>query len=174
MNTKSKIPPAPGARVVIRDAEWLIQSIDKTPTGAKVLQVVGVSDFIKGKSACFIDHLEPDLEVLDPKTTALVTDETSGYVRSLLFIEAHLRQTAPTTPHLYVGNRAAMDVLPFQLDPSLKALKMPRQRILIADSVGLGKTLESGILVTELMRRGKGKRILVVTTKSMLTQFQKE
>ncbi|MGK7875374.1 MAG: helicase-related protein [Xenococcaceae cyanobacterium] len=171
---KSQIPPAPGARVVIRDAEWLVQSIDKTPTGTRVLQVVGVSDFIKGKSARFIDHLEPDLEVLDPKTTDLVSDETSSYRRSLLFIEAHLRQTAPTTPHLYVGHRAAMDVLPFQLDPALKALKMPRQRILIADSVGLGKTLESGILVAELIRRGKGKRILVVTTKSMLTQFQKE
>lgn len=33
---KSQIPPAPGARVVIRDAEWLVQSVDKTPTGQKV------------------------------------------------------------------------------------------------------------------------------------------
>jgi superfamily II DNA or RNA helicase len=166
--------PAPGARVIVRDAEWLVRSIKRASSGAQVFEAVGISDFIKGKVGQFITELETDLTVLDPKHTALVVDESSGYRRSLLFIEAHLRQTAPTDPSLYVGHRAAMDVLPFQLDPALKALKMPRQRLLIADAVGLGKTLEAGILVSELMRRGRARRILVVTTKSMLVQFQKE
>ncbi len=85
-----------------------------------------------------------------------------------------LRQKVPTDEHIYFGHKAAMDTLPFQLDPTLTALKQPRQRILIADAVGLGKTLEAGILMSELMRRGKGKRILVLAVKSMLTQFQKE
>ena len=67
-----------------------------------------------------------------------------------------------------------MDLLNYQLQPALLALSRPRQRILIADAVGLGKTLEAGILISELMKRGKGKRILVVTVKSMMLQFQKE
>ncbi len=139
-----------------------------------MFEAVGISDFIKGKLAQFIADLETDLTVLDPKDTGLVTDDSPGYQKSLLFMEAHLRQTAPTDGDLYVGHQAAMDVLPFQLDPTLKALRMSRQRLLIADAVGLGKTLEAGILVSELMRRGRARRILVVTTKSMLTQFQKE
>ncbi|MBF2013799.1 MAG: DEAD/DEAH box helicase family protein [Rivularia sp. T60_A2020_040] len=165
---------APGARIVVRDAEWLIKLTSRTFNDFLVVDVIGVSDFIKGRAAQFIKELEDDLEVLDPESTALVADNTSGYRNSLLFIEAHLRQTAPTGNDLYVGHKAAMDILPYQLDPAIKALSMPRQRLLIADAVGLGKTLEAGILVSELMRRGRAKRILVVTTKSMLTQFQKE
>jgi SNF2 family DNA or RNA helicase len=67
-----------------------------------------------------------------------------------------------------------MNLVPYQLDPALQALRQPRSRILIADAVGLGKTLEAGVLTTELIQRGRGKRILVVTQKAMLTQFQKE
>ncbi len=166
---------APGARIVLRDSEWLIRRTLKAAAGSRVvIEVVGISDFIKHEIAQFIADLEEDLVVLDPKETNLVADNSSGYLKSLLFIEGNLKQTAPTDSNLYIGHKAAVDTLPFQLDPSLKALKMPRQRLLIADAVGFGKTLEAGILVSELIRRGKGRRILVVTNKSMLTQFQKE
>jgi SNF2 family DNA or RNA helicase len=80
-------------------------------------------------------------------------------------LESLLRQSPPTGNDLWIGHRAAIDDLPYQLDPALLALEQPRQRILMADAVGLGKTIEMGILLSELINRGKGKRILVVTTK---------
>jgi len=52
------------------------------------------------------------------------------------------------------GHKAAMDPVDYQFDPAIQTLYQARQRILIADAVGLGKTLEAGILVSELIRRG--------------------
>lgn len=165
---------APGARILCRDAEWLVKATDTASDGSFIIEAIGVSEFIQGKTVRFIKELEDDIQVLHPEETQLINDPSSGYVHSLLFLEAHLKQTAPDDPRLYQGQRAAMDVLDYQLWPAYKALSMPRQRILIADAVGLGKTLECGILVSELIRRGRGRRILVVTTKSMMVQFQKE
>jgi ERCC4-related helicase len=165
---------APGARILVRDAEWLVKSTAQSSDGGRVIEAVGVSEFIRGRVARFIEELEDDLKVLQPEETDLIADGSSGYTHSLLFLEANLRQTIPDDHRIYLGQKAAMDTLGYQLWPTYKALQIPRQRILIADAVGLGKTLECGILVSELIRRGRGRRILVVTTKSMMVQFQKE
>lgn len=165
---------APGARVVVRDAEWLVRKVDRTSTGGRALTVVGITELVKDKEAIFLDKIDKNIEVLDPVYTKLVPDSSSSYQKSLLYMESLLRQTPPTDENLYIGHKAAMDSVPYQLDPAIQALEQPRQRILIADAVGLGKTLACGILVSELIRRGKGKRILVLAVKSMMTQFQKE
>ena len=173
MNTSNTIY-APGSRIVVRDAEWLIRRVDRTSTGGQALNVTGISELVKDKEAIFLTEIEKAIEILDPAETKLVKDKSSSYQASLLYMESLLRKTPPTDENLYVGHNAAMDSVPYQLDPAVQALKQPRQRILIADAVGLGKTLEAGILLSELIRRGKGKRILVLAVKSMLTQFQKE
>ncbi|MBF0213306.1 MAG: DEAD/DEAH box helicase [Magnetococcales bacterium] len=165
---------APGSRILVRDAEWLIRRVDNTSTGGQALRVVGISELVRDKEAIFLTEIDDKIAVLDPADTRLVQDRSSGYRASLLYLESLLRQTPPTDERIYTGHRAAMDAVPYQLDPAIQALLQPRQRILIADSVGLGKTLEAGILVSELIRRGRGKRILVAAVKSMLTQFQKE
>lgn len=168
---------APGARVVIRDCEWIVRRADRSNDGGYILTVDGLSELVNGKSARFLTRLEEQagtIRILDPIETRFEQDMSPGFEKSRLFIESQLRQITPADEKIHLGHKAAMDPVPYQLDPALQALKQNRQRILIADSVGLGKTLEAGILMTELMRRGRGKRILVLTLKSMMTQFQKE
>jgi superfamily II DNA or RNA helicase len=168
---------APGARVLVRGEEWLVQRVDRTESGARLLTVTGLSPLVRDREARFIDTieaLEAPIQVVDPKSTQPAADTSPYYRDTRLFIEALLRQTTPPDARLSIGHRGAMDVLPYQLDPARLALKQPRQRILIADAVGLGKTIECGILLAEMIRRGRGRRILVLTVKSMMTQFQKE
>ena len=166
---------APGARVLIRDAEWIVKTKNRTSTGGYSLHVVGVSEIVRHREARFLTEIEgKGITVLDPADTELIVDTSPQFRNSRLYLESLLRQSPPTGSDLWIGHRAAVDDLPYQLDPAIQALEQPRQRILIADAVGLGKTIEMGVLLSELIKRGRGKRILVVTTKSMMVQFQKE
>lgn len=165
---------APGARVVVRDAEWRVQRADMTADGGAALTCEGLSELVLGREAIFLTTLEDDIRVLQPEETALVSDTSRNYQASKLYLDTLLRQFVPMDEKIYVGHDAAMDQIPYQMDPARQALSQPRQRILIADSVGLGKTLSAGILTSELIARGRGKRILVLVTKAMLNQFQQE
>ena len=165
---------APGMRVVIRDEEWLVRRVDPSADGGDLLSCDGVSELVRGQEALFLTKLEEKIEILDPAQTALIPDTSDKYSAALLYLESQRRRSVPNDESIHLGHRSVMNLVPYQLDPALQALRQPRSRILIADAVGLGKTLEAGILATELIQRGRGKRILVVTQKSMLTQFQKE
>ena len=164
----------PGQRVVIRDAEWTIRKVEILADDGYELTCNGFSHFIKGKESIFLTTYEDNIQIVDPKETSFIIDKSSGFTKSLLYMESLLKEVVPTDNKIHRASKAAMDNVPYQFEPALQALQQPRQRILMADAVGLGKTLEAGILTTELIKRGKGKRILVLAVKSMLTQFQKE
>jgi superfamily II DNA or RNA helicase len=168
------LPFAPGSRVVIRDEEWLLRRIDPATDGGWLLTCDGISELVRSQSALFLTTLEDEIAVLDPAKTELVPDNTPAYGASILYLESLRRRNVANDDKVHLGHRGVMNLVPYQLDPALQALRQPRSRILIADAVGLGKTLEAGVLATELIQRGRGKRILVVTQKAMLTQFQKE
>ena len=67
-----------------------------------------------------------------------------------------------------------MRIESYQLVPLLKALRMPRVNLLIADDVGLGKTVEAGLILTELLLRRRIQRVLVLTPASLRQQWQEE
>ncbi len=164
---------APGMRAIIRDEEWMVKKTETNSLGNEALFCIGITPLVKDREETFMSDLE-NIQIVDPAEVNLVADTSPFYRKALLYLESQWRQQIPTDTNLHIGHQAAMDLMPFQLDPAKLALGRPRQRILIADTVGLGKTLEAGILMSELIARGKGKRILVVTVKSMMTQFQKE
>ena len=169
-----ELPIAPGAHIEVRDAVWRVVQVNQTSSGSAAWHVVGLSEIVRDQEAIFLQEYEPRVTVLDPRETQLVVDPTPGHRRSRLYLESKLRRVPPTTTEPVLGRSAALDVMDFQLQPARLALQQTRPRVLIADAVGLGKTLEAGILLSELIRRGRGRRILVATVKSMLTQFQKE
>lgn len=171
-------------RIVVRDAEWLVKHVGAVHhEGGRIFTVltcVGVSNLVSGRTSKFIveyeerPELKQKIQILDPKETRLVQDDSVNYVRTRLFIDALLRRTPATDAKIHIAQDAAMDVLAYQLEPAVWALESTRPRILIADAVGIGKTLEAGVLVSELIERQRGKRILVLAVKAMLEQFQQE
>lgn len=163
---------APGSRVSVRDEEWLVRKANPSANG-QALHVVGLSELVRDKKAIFLTELDEVTEIR-PEKTELVADSSPGYRRSRLYLDTLLRQSPATGDGIYTGHRGAMDDAQYQLEPAQKALEQPRPRILIADAVGLGKTVEAGILLSELIRRGRGDRILVVGLKSVLAQIQEE
>lgn len=165
---------APGMRIIVRGEEWLVKKVETNSLGNQTLHVIGLSQLVKDYESMFLVDIEDDIEIVDPAKVTLVPDNSAFFRKSKVYIESQWRGKIPTDNKIHIGNKAAMDLMSYQLEPAQMALNKTRQRILIADTVGLGKTLEAGVLMSELIARGKGKRILVVTVKSMMTQFQKE
>ncbi|HLF16622.1 MAG TPA: SNF2-related protein, partial [Candidatus Thermoplasmatota archaeon] len=70
--------------------------------------------------------------------------------------------------------RRKIKILPHQIKASIKVLNQLGGRAILADEVGLGKTIEAGIVMKELISRGKAKSILVLTPASLSSQWQEE
>ncbi|WP_031005408.1 DEAD/DEAH box helicase [Streptomyces sp. NRRL F-5727] len=166
-----------GAQVLVRDEVWLVRNAVPTADDGTRVEVVGVSDFVRDQEAVFFTGLDT-VELIDPRDTRLIADDSPTYRRSRLFLEAVLRRTAlpQSERRLALADSFLLDPLPYQRRPAELALSGAnlRPRLLIADVVGLGKTLEIGLTLAELIRRGRGERILVVTPQHVLEQFQHE
>jgi len=81
---------------------------------------------------------------------------------------------APADDRLVSSSRSKIDFEPYQQVPALRALELPRPRLLIADDVGLGKTIEAGLILRELNARRRAARILIVSPASITEQWQTE
>ncbi|MXW46432.1 MAG: DEAD/DEAH box helicase [Gammaproteobacteria bacterium] len=106
----------------------------------------------------------------------LLPVETSGELVSVLSLPSfHARLTAlqllhPSVSHLYSLHAARIEVIPYQFRPVLKLIQSDRPRLLIADSVGVGKTIEAGLILRELQSRREIRRVLIVCPRPLVTE----
>jgi superfamily II DNA or RNA helicase len=179
-NASSKGPiafrAAPGSIVEVRDEQWLVTGVEPGGDGWLV-HVQGLTELVRETSATFSTVLDR-VQTVDPADARVVADDSAGYRKSRLWLEAMLRKSPVpmNDPTLTVATRGLADALGYQQAAVRQALDPEnlRPRILLADAVGLGKTLEIGMILAELARRGRGERILVVTPRHVLEQMQFE
>ena len=76
----------------------------------------------------------------------------------------------PSAGNLYSLNAARIDFVPYQFRPALKLIKSDEPKILIADSVGVGKTIEAGLIIKELEARNEPDNILIICPKPLVAE----
>ena len=76
--------------------------------------------------------------------------------------------------HYLAPFQSGVEIEDYQLDPVVRAIQMPRVNLLIADDVGLGKTIEAGLVAQELMLRHRARRMLVVCPADLQLQWRDE
>lgn len=124
--------------------------------------------------------------VLEPNALPRVGVDAPMRMRDFLALQRATRWTA-IAPFLAAGSPArrgesvltapvygAVSADDFQLVPLARAMRMPRVSLLLADDVGLGKTVEAGLILAELVRKRRIRRVLILTPASLRTQWQQE
>ena len=167
---------APGSRVIVRDQDWQVIEVERQALGTSaIVRCIGRSELVRDRPASFfsdIDLIEPE----DPTQTRFRLDTSAHGVETRLILESLIRRTPVpiSNTNMTVGHQILADDLPYQREPFRMAMSQLQPRLLVADAVGLGKTVEVGILLSELQRRGRANRVLVVVPRHILDQIQHE
>lgn len=167
---------APGSRVIVRDQDWQVIEVERQLLGTSaIVRCIGRSELVRDRNASFfsdIDVIEPE----DPTRTKFRLDTSPHGVETRLILESMIRRTPVpiSNTNLTVGHQILADDLPYQREPFRMAMSQLQPRLLVADSVGLGKTIEVGMLLSELQRRGRANRVLAVVPRHILDQIQHE
>ena len=172
------IIPEPGQIVRVRNQTFLVQDVYPYLTSEATFHKVALEsleDHRLGTSLEVIWELEvsprvedvisfPDLSAWDPP------ERLASLLLSFKWTEASVF----TNDSFTAPFRGAIEIEPYQLEPVARALAMPRVSLLLADDVGLGKTVEAGLILQELLARGRVRKILILCPASLQRQWQDE
>lgn len=167
---------SPGQLVRVRTRYWLVEDLLPSPTGTW-LRLACVDDDAQGDSIEIIWEAELDRRILDAEGWLDIGqkgfDSTRHFAAYFNTLRWHC--ITATDPKLFQSPfRAGIRIDAYQLEPLRKALQLPRVNLFIADDVGLGKTIEAGLIATELLLRRRVRDVVVACPPSMLKQWQEE
>ena len=171
--------PKPGQTVRLRTRTYLVEAVEEDPADKRLAIVRGacLDDDAQGEKLEVIWGLELDAEILDQEAWKSLGGKGFDQPR---FFGAFLHTlrwncVTATDPNLFQAPfRAGIRIDAYQLEPLRKALRLPRVNLFIADDVGLGKTIEAGLIASELLLRRRTREIVVACPPSMLYQWKDE
>jgi superfamily II DNA or RNA helicase len=180
--------PDPGQLVVIRDRRWVVTDISRSglepdvishPVGhaQHVVTLASIEEDATGEELRVVWELEPGREVLDRGALPIPNPgKLDDPERLDAFLDAvRWGAIASADPrHLQSPFRSGITIEDYQLDPVVRALRMPRVNLLIADDVGLGKTIEAGLVVQELLLRHRARTVFIVCPASLGVKWKTE
>src|SRR5947209_8864801 len=177
-------PPEQGQLVSVRSRQWIVNDMRPSTLPAAALKpnfagpqhlltLASVEDDGLGEELQVIWEIEPGAKVIEK----VALPEPSGFDppdKLEAFLDAVRWGAASTADvkNIQAPFRSGIDIEDYQLDPVVRAIQMPRVNLLIADDVGLGKTIEAGMVGLELIIRHRARRILVVCPSALQIQWR--
>jgi SNF2 family DNA or RNA helicase len=176
--------PEQGQLVDVRQSRFVVTDIQQTApaenpvvTGLKrpqhLITLSSVEDDALGQELQVIWELEPGAHVYEkselPEPTGFDSPD-----RLDAFLDAVRWGAASSADIRNVQSpfRSGIDIEDYQLDPVVRAIQMPRVNLLVADDVGLGKTIEAGLVAQELILRQRVRRIVIVCPSALQIQWR--
>ncbi len=168
--------PQVGSFLKVRGKSWIVERAERRGP-VDVVTLISCEDDSQGEAIELAYGAELKPEILDPNDwSPLLTSGFEGPQRLGAYLRSTEWRTATAADRklFQAPFRAGIRLESYQLLPLAKALELPRVNLLIGDDVGLGKTVEAGLIVRELLLRRRVDSILVAAPASMLLQWQDE
>ena len=187
MNRKNKTPKI-GQMVIVRCRPAIVRDIipSKNSTNVEIFHAVEVQ-YIDGwlhpEKDILIWEREYETQIIQGNMLPKIDDEDykpdepeelKAFINAYKWSSVARINTTTENVNLTAPWQSAVQVEDYQLYPVLKSLAMPRVSLLLADDVGLGKTIEAGLIVSELIARNRVKRVLVICPASLQLQWKEE
>jgi superfamily II DNA or RNA helicase len=174
-------PPEPGQLVEVRRRQWVVADVQASAitgefaSAQHCLTLSSIDEDSLGEQIEVIWEIEPGAHIIEKAGLPTITGQDDSE-RLEAFLDA-VRWGAATNADrgfLQAPFRSGVSIEDFQLDPLVRAIDMARANLLIADDVGLGKTIEAGLVIQELLLRHRARTVFIVCPASLQEKWRVE